>query len=266
MAANKATIFLVVGALSSGGAAAYFADTHISSEIRAKKASLDELYKPVQIVVPTKNLRPGDMLHSNNVAIREVPGAFVHAETITPANVDLALNHRIVHPLNDGEPLLLFHVSEATGSGFSTMIEEGKRALTFPVDIVSSVSGLLRPGDRIDLLVTLRDGKQQITQPLLRNVQILAAGNVVDQLDNVRGSSFQTITLSVSPLDAAKITHARNIAKLTVVLRTGKGAEKTEEGYGKAVTLNTLLGRPESSPKKVAKKARTVQIIRGGAS
>ncbi len=264
MAANKATILLVVGALSSGGAAAYFADTHISSEIRAKKALLDAQYKPVQIVVPTKNLRPGDMLHGDNLAIREVPGAFVHAETVTPANVDLALNHRIVHPLNDGEPLLLFHISESTGSGFSTMIEEGQRALTFPVDIISSVSGFLRPGDLIDLLATLNDGGKQITKPLLRNVQILAAGKAVDQLD-VPDARFQTITLSVSPLDAAKITHARNIGKLTVVLRTGKGPEKTEDGYGKAITLNTLLGRPESGSKKVAKKARTVQIIRGGA-
>lgn len=264
MAANKATIFLIVGALSSGGAAAYFADSHISNEISEKKASLDELYKPVQIVVPTQNLRPGDLLTSSNLAIREVPGAFVHAEAVTPKNVDLALNHRIVHPLNDGEPLLLFHVSESVGSGFSTMIEEGKRALTFPVDIVSSVSGLLRPGDRIDLLATLRDDNKQVTKPLLRNVEILAAGNAVDQLD-VPDSRFQTITLSVSPLDAAKITHARNIGTLTVVLRTGKGEESVADGYGKAITLNTLLGRPESAPKKQVKKAKKIEIIRGGA-
>lgn len=263
MALGKATVFLVIGALASGGAAAYFADTHISNEVRAKKQSLDELYKPVQVVVPIQDLRPGDMLSANNLAIREVPGAFVHSEAVTPNNVDLALNHRVVHPVNDGEPLLLFHVSETTGSGFSTMIGEGQRALTFPVDIVSSVSGLLRPGDRIDLLATLRDGNEQVTKPLLTNVEILAAGNAVDQLD-VPDSRFQTITLSVAPLDAAKITHAQNIGKLTVILRTGKAGELADGGYGKEITLNTLLGR--SKPKKQAVKAkRQIEIIRGGA-
>lgn len=264
MAASKATLFLVVGALASGGAAAYFADSHISKEISAKKASLDALYKPVEIVVPTRNLRPGDLLTSDNLAIREVPGAFVHAEAVTPGNVDVALNHRIVHPLNDGEPLLAFHVAESPGTGFSTMIEEGKRALSFPVDILSSVSGMLRPGDRIDLLMTLREGDKQVTTPLLMNVPILAAGDTVDQLDVPEGR-FQTITLSVKPIDAAKITHAQSVGKLTVLLRTGRDTNDPDSNYGKGITINTLLGRPEAKAQAKTEKPK-VQIIRGGVS
>lgn len=254
MATNRATAALVAGALASGGAAAYLMDNHIEGEINARRAELDKQFELVPVVVPKHNLRVGALLTSDNLAVRQSPGAFVHAEAVRPENVEAALGHRLTRPLNEGEPLLMFHVAEAKGGGFANLITKGKRALTFPVDVISSMSGLLRPGDRIDLLATLNDKKQELTKPLLSNVKILATGVSVDEL-NTTETRYQTITLLVDPIDAARITHARQVGNLTVVLRAP--ADEAPP-YNKSITMSSLLGHKGRSP------GRDVEIIRGG--
>jgi len=161
-----------------------------------------------------------------------------------------------------GESLLTNFLASSKSSGFSNLIEKGKRALTFPVDVVSSLSGLLRPGDRIDLMVTLNQGKR-VTLPLLKDVTILATGGIVDDVGRMSDDgAYQTITITVSPLNAAKITHARNVGSVTVVLRSGKDSDKNIAGneLTHRITVRDLLGKSKRKTKRHPK----VDVIIGG--
>lgn len=262
MAVNKATAILLLGAIASGGGAAYFTDDYINSKVKDEESRLSSKYKPIKIVVAKKNLRVGDVLSYDNLAIREMPNSYIHASAVRAESAESVVGKRIMQPINKGESLLLNFLASRTGSGFSNLIEKGKRGLTFPVDIVSSMSGLLRPGDKIDLMVTLRQGRS-VTIPLLKNITILATGGIVDDEGRIaEDGTYQTITISVSPLNAAKITHARVVGNMTVVLRSGKKATKgfVENELSQQITTRNLLG-------KVRKKSRRypkVDIIIGG--
>ena len=60
----------------------------------------------------------------------------------------------------------------------------GKRAITFPVDEINSISGMLQPGDKIDLIATIRQLNNDVTYPLLQDVQILATGTQLSPRDD----------------------------------------------------------------------------------
>lgn len=262
MAVNKISTLLIMGALLSGVGAAYFTDHYISRRVQEEKDRITEQYKPSKVVVAKRNLRVGDVLDYDNLAIREMPSGFIHASAISSEFADTVVGKRIMQSLNAGESLLTNFLASRTGSGFSNLIEPGKRALTFPVDIVSSMSGLLRPGDKIDIMVTLRKGKS-VTRPLLKNVTILATGAIIDDEGRITESgAYQTVTISVTPVNAAKITHAREVGNMTVVLRSGKNENNqlTNKELTTPITVQNLFG--DAQPKSI--DIPRVEIIVGG--
>jgi pilus assembly protein CpaB len=262
MAVNKGTAILLAGAIGSGGGAAYLTDDYISNRVKDEQQRLSSQYKPTKVVVAKENLRVGDMLSYDNLAIREMPAGYIHSSAVRSENADFVVGKRIMQPINAGESLLENFLASRTNSSFANLIEKGNRAITFPVDIISSMSGMLRPGDKIDLMVTLRQGKN-VTMPLLKNVTILATGAIVDEEGMLADDgSYQTITISETPLNAARITHARQVGNMTVVLRSGKEDETGKESVEltQPVTVQNLFGKT----KKTIRKAPSVEIIVGG--
>lgn len=258
MKSGLSTLLLFIGAILAGVLAVFFANKYITNEIDSRRAELESQYEKVQVVVPNQNLRAGTQLQSGLLAGRSVPKAFVHADAVRAENFALLNNATLLFPVNQGEPILSTHVSNRSGSGLSKLIEEGKRALTFPVDIEASMTGMLRPSDRIDLIMTISDGKSgKKTVPLLSNVDVLATGERVDEFSQSSDTGrFQTITLLTSSEEAAKIIHAQDVSDLSILLRapTDKAA-----AYDTAITKDILLGKTK---KKVIRR-RGIEVIKG---
>ncbi|MEI6116567.1 MAG: Flp pilus assembly protein CpaB, partial [Burkholderiales bacterium] len=103
----------------------------------------------------------------------------------------------------------------------------GKRAVTIPVDQISSLSGMLGPGDVIDLYVSFEHRGRRLTAPLLSEVQVLATGRQVASADEVAGaqpSEYATVTLETTSAEAVKLVAARQDGAITAVLST-QGAQ-----------------------------------------
>jgi pilus assembly protein CpaB len=90
-----------------------------------------------------------------------------------------------------------------------------------PVDEVNSISGMIEPGDRIDLMVAVRKDTRTFMFPLLQNVTILATGTrAAVAADSKEGRrTYTTITLEVRPEEAQRVLAAREVGKLAAVLR-----------------------------------------------
>ncbi|MBT7409103.1 MAG: Flp pilus assembly protein CpaB [Methylococcales bacterium] len=244
-------ILLLVGSVGVGVVAAMMGGNYLDNQVTAEKTRLQGKYKMVKVVVPTSNLPVGTIMSYGNVASRSVPKEFVHSDAITPDRYSELIGSALVTPAEVGKPILYSHVTKGkVSSGFSNRIDKGKRAMTFPVDTVSSISGLLVPGDKIDLLATLRDNKVNVTMTLLKNVTILATDQKTAPGSemNSRGQSSapQAITIMVSPENASKIIHVRSEGTLTAILR---GPTDNEINSNERVTLQSLMGK-----KKVVKK------------
>lgn len=136
--------------------------------------------------------------------------------------------------LGDGEPLTLNRVLRKSDFGFlASVLEPGKRAITVNLTASSGVSGLIFPGDRIDLLATMTlidpEGKDKIdhhaTETVLPNLKVLALDQRLDPqgLSSKEAKDAQiakTATLEVTPKQAEIIAVVSEVARLSLSLRS----------------------------------------------
>ncbi|RKG80998.1 hypothetical protein D7W79_06540 [Corallococcus exercitus] len=60
----------------------------------------------VRVLVVSKDLRPGDILDSQSLAIRSVPSRLATASVLRPESAKHVLTHTVAVPLKAGDPLL----------------------------------------------------------------------------------------------------------------------------------------------------------------
>jgi len=234
-------------------------------------AALDEseraAHQMVNLVVPKRDLPRGTLIQNDRAvwAVREVPAEYASANAVDPQHFGHLVGGKLSAPLHAGEPLLTVYV-ETTAAVFSSTLEDGHRALTTEVDEVNSISGMLRPSDHIDLMVTAHgsgNGSQtETTFALLSNVAVLATGQVTHKGDDGNTQrTYTTITLSVSPEDAERIVVAKNSGRLTAVLRN---PDDTQPSGIRAMSIDDVLPKKTPAPKGPA--VGPVQYIVGGKS
>jgi pilus assembly protein CpaB len=265
MKGSVITALMIAGALGASGAAAYLADNYIEKTISARRAALDTQYRAVRVVVASSDLRPGVFLSTQSVAVREIPRVFLHSEAVLAESWSTVAGRVLAHPVKSGEPVLLSHIAPDLAAGFSSQLAVGTRALTVPVDDQASIAGMLAPGDHIDIFFTTLSGNESVTLPLLLDVPVIATGmrtaTNAAYLDQKRpGAQYNTVTVSVTPNDAAKITLAQDAGKITITLRQPNDDRIVRIGR---VTKQSLL-QPDRIVKAVTRRPR-VEIILGGA-
>jgi pilus assembly protein CpaB len=167
-----------------------------------------------------------------------------------------------------GEVLIQGAIAGADVATFSSKIRPGIRALTIAVDEINSVSGMLQPGDRIDLFLSVRPPGQgaaqllpEATAPLMQDLLVLATGRQVRPGgDDPRlGRSFTTITVEASPEEAQRLIVAQRGGKLTAMLRN---PEDRAALVRRVLDLPGLLGM--AAPKPLAPAESGPEIIIGG--
>lgn len=256
------TLLMLGGAAAAGTAAAYLANGYIEDTVEQRRTQLESQYAAVKVVVAAADLQPGAFLSPQNVAVRDVPAAFLHAEAIRAERWGEIAGRLLARPLRSGEPLLTVHLAQDASAGFSAQLTEGMRALTFPVDEESSISGMLAPGDRIDLFFTTTNANETTTLPLLSDVQVIATGMRTlanehhPDVQNQR--QYRAVTVSVKPQDAAKITLAQEAGKLTVALRQPGDARALQ--MSRITKQNLLFGEPS----RRSGMRKRIEIILGG--
>ena len=216
--------WLLLGlAVALGIGAVYLSNRVLTTHMQELDAQAKKGQKTVKVIVAGRDLPSGETLTSKDLAVRSVPAQWVHSTALRPQDFDGIERQRLASPLKAGETLLQSHLEGKGNAVFSASLKKGYRALTFEVDAVNSISGMLRPGDRIDLIYT---GKSQastdeVTVPLLSNVSVMATGQTVTRQDEQTGKerTFSTITLEVSPEDADRLIVAKEVGHITAILR-----------------------------------------------
>ena len=259
---NRVTLFLILLALSAGAVAAFFAQQYVNEEIAARSARLNAKYEPTRVLVAMSDLPAGTRLNASTVAAREVPAEFLHRDALRADEWEGVQGRATRHELTAGAPVLRSHLLGRTGGRFADLVETGKRALTIPVDQLSSISGMLAPGDRVDILMTLRQTDQPVMFPLVRNTEVIATGERTDLLNQEPGR-YSTMTIMAEPELAAKIIYAQDVGSLRVVLRNP--ADETD-ALPQSMTLARLLGVDVKAPPPPRKRLPPVEVIEGGNS
>lgn len=242
---NRSTLMLSV-ALLAGLIAAWSAKQYISERVNL----IEEQSRQPQAsrIVAAENLIAGTVLNSAHLALRDFPRALVASDSLSASQLNLIEGATLKTDLMAGDLVLPAHVQKYQKSAFSSQLAYGRRAITMPVDAINSVSGLLKPGDLIDLYVSFEYQKRRITAPLMQGVLVLATGSETGQ--NIKeflsehnsdySASYSTVTLDTAPQDAVKLVAARNHGTITSVLRNPK--DKSRDAKASRGDLATLLG------------------------
>ena len=169
------------------------------------------------------NLNAGQTLDKGELTLVDWPaskplvGGFSKPE-------DLA-GRTVLFPLSAGEPILERDLAAAgSGSGLTTRIPAGMRAISLKSDEVVGVAGFLLPGTHVDVLVTYHGMGPQggaATTTVLQDTQILAAGQKMQPDPEGKPSSVDVVTLLVSPVDAERVVQASSQGVVHFVLRNG---------------------------------------------
>jgi pilus assembly protein CpaB len=237
---------LILGvALVMGSLAAFAIHRYIEHQVEDIEAR-SKATRTLRVLVPKEDLARGTTLTPKVVAVREIPAEWGHSNAITPEQFDRVENQRLAYPAARGEALLWSLLEGQRAPSFSSRLLAGRRAITVPVDEVNSISGMIEPGDRIDLMVSVRKDSRAFMFPLLQNVAILATGAraVVDADTQGGRRSYTTITLEAAPDEAQRVLAAREVGKLAAVLRAPGDAAKQSAARRDAMALLGLADTP----------------------
>lgn len=247
---NKNWVILIV-ALAVGGLAAYGTKNYIKNKVDDIEA-LNKSKLMVKVVVAKQALEKGEVLSPKNVATREVPQEWAHSGAITPSEFSRAEGAVLAYAASPGEPVIWAQLESQKMATFSAKLGLGRRAVTVPVDEISSISGMLEPDDLIDIVVSLQKDTRNITFTLLQSVRVLATGSKVSQNskdEEGRPVTYTTVTLDASPEDAKRLIAAREIGRVTALLRApgdvnsvSNSKENAEDLLGLGFNLPVIYG------------------------
>ena len=256
---NRTWALLLV-ALAIGGLAAMSARSYLTRQMEAIEASAKG--KTVTVIVAKQDIPKGEVLSADNMALRPIPAEFAHSIALSPDDFERVDGQRLAYPVKSGEMILWGLMETQRVPTFSANVAAGRRAMTVPVDEINSISGMLEPGDTIDLLATIDRNGKKATFPVMQDVTVMATGQRSQDDPKTGGArQFSTVTIDTTPEQARFLIAARDAGRLTALLRNPQDKAAIAGQYDVAALLG--LSGPAANGRRV-RVARQVPVLYGG--
>jgi pilus assembly protein CpaB len=232
----KSRVLIIVVALVLAGVAAFLSARYL----RDARTDIAKESEPVEVLVAQEDVPRGtsadEMVSKEMVVLQEVPRRFTAAGAVSSPKGIAGMV--LGTPLTRGQQVTAdqFAAPEVAGLAFS--IPKQHLALTIPVDEVSGVGGLVKPGDHVVLYATFSPGpggEKDLTKMLLPDAKVLAVGASLRTeqsqgeggedgvLSSSRGEgqkteAADTLTLAVAPADVERVVFAEETARVWCAL------------------------------------------------
>ena len=261
-------------------------------EGRARKAVSQMQKNQTAVLVAKKNIAKGEFIDSAMLEAAAIPNQYIVSQAVT--SFDRIVGMAAIAPIPRGEQISLTKLMparEAAKTSLSMATPVGKRAITIPVDNISAVGGMIKPGDYIDLLgtapvpVQAPDGTmttQEITLVIFQNVLVLAVGQDLGAEKVIQGRSKKKktqgsgtapiITLALTPQETNFLTFLQGQSKMRLTLRSPADAQIQSVQPASWETLFmylNLVPKKKEEPKRKKKPAEEemsegmIEIYRG---
>ncbi len=132
-------------------------------------------------------------------------------------------------PIYKGEQILAERLLDIEKAIMSYRIPDGKRAVSININEQIAVSGLLRPGDHVDIAVSIEREElddagtktvfPRTTSIILQDIEVLALGQDMTLPDDKLNELPRTITLAVKPVEVEKLVYASEFGIIRIALR-----------------------------------------------
>ena len=246
------------------------------------------------VVVASRDIPEGAVIDKIALSTKAYPVSAVPAGAF--ASTDSVAGRVTRVSIFNGEPIVPGRLAPVgSGPGLELKIPPGKRAMAVRINDVAGISGLIQPGSRVDVLVTIKEDKseKQIAKLFMSNMQVLSVGTEVQRDGSGKPINATTVTLGVTPEESERLAIAMNTGAIQLVLRgygdpdsvRTKGATSTDvlqslKGTSSVVAAPSpavaprIVYRRLPPPAPVIKKepppappeSATVRVYRGGKS
>ena len=193
--------------------------------------------------VAARPLPRGTLAREEDFAVRSVPSDSVPTGAIldTP-DARIGLRGSLVRKfLDTGSPVTSQDVLRPRDRGFlASVLAPDSRAISIKVDAESGVSGLIWPGDYVDVVLTQvidkadlarQTAHRTLSETVLHNVRIVAIDQEIVQggpaNNATAGKVARTVSLQLAPEQVKKITVAEQLGKLSLAVRSAVDQQDT---------------------------------------
>lgn len=245
-----------------------------------------------EVLVAATALSAGTLLRAKDVAWRPVagggePGQILrslagHGAELTTDKQALVgvYGAALRNAVTAGEPITNAVIVRPGDREFlQVVLSPRARAIAIPVATGGASTGILSPGDRVDVILTQTfkndplPARRSVGETVVENLRVLA----IDPLDakpSNPGTSFgRTVTLEVTPEQAEKVNVANELGKLSLTLRgiTANGEiAATAAGSAGAPVIKPIWAADVSpalgqvvNPNKASAAEPEVEVIHG---
>ena len=168
----------------------------------------------------------------------------------------------MVATIYEGEPILETRLAaKARAAGWLRPFPPGMRAVSIRVNDVGGVSGFVRPGARVDVLIAGHppgdsSGLGTVTKTLLQNMEVLSAGQDMQKDAEGKPVSVPVVNLLVTPEQAETLSLASNEMHIQLVLRNPLDTQTV-------TTPGTAVSNLFTGESGLPQQARPIPVERG---
>ncbi|UQR61111.1 Flp pilus assembly protein CpaB [Bradyrhizobium sp. C-145] len=224
--------------------------------------------------VTTRPLSKGTLARDEDFSVRQaapdrVPAGAILETPDTKAGLPGSLVRKFV---DAGSAITLQDILRPKDRGFlASVLAPDSRAISIKVDEETGVSGLIRPGDNVDVVLTQVFEKadpvrRAVSETVLSNVRVIAIDQEIAQggrpvSSALPGKTAQTVSLELKPEQVKKVAVAKQLGTLSLVVRSAAEQwEKADTSATSSCDVSPELARQSA----VAGQSTTVAIYSGG--
>lgn len=223
--------------------------------------------------VTTHALSKGTLARDEDFTVRQaapdrIPAGAILETPDTKAGLPGSLVRKFV---DAGSAITLQDILRPRDRGFlASVLAPDSRAISIKVDEETGVSGLIRPGDNVDVVLTqvfekADPARRAVSETVLSNVRVIAIDQEIAQggrpvSNAVAGKTAQTVSLELTPEQVKKVSVAKQLGTLSLVVRAAAEQwDKADTGATSSCDVSPELARQSA----VAGQSTTVAIYSG---
>lgn len=204
-------------------------------EVADEKARIYAAYGTIYVLAYTHDVAAGTVLSSSDVTVVRAPRVGLQGHAVEKDDLTMIAGKKtlVAHKANEVVNWSDLEGGGTNGKGLAGSIERQMRAISINVNASSSVAGMVRPNDHVDVIGTYSfpdaEGRTRsgevITSTILQNVLVLATGrdtakSLARETLGGQGSGYSTVTLQVTPREAEVLAFTEQMkGRLILTLR-----------------------------------------------
>jgi len=287
MAIEKRTLFTLISGVVLCVVALvmtkmYLDQQKLAIQEKAKKAIANAQANQSAVLVSKQDIPQGSVIESDMLGTAIVPTKFVQPQAVS--SLDRIAGMVTLAPISEGEQISLSKLTnerKASVGDLAGTTPSGKRAISIMVDNIASLSGMVKPGDYVDVLATIQipvqgaDGqvtRQMVVVPLFQNVLVLAVGQNTRVVSRSGSRYAQApaasgggglITLALGPQEANLIAFVQEQGKIRLTMRSPADAKIEPMASASWDSLFQYIMPPKQDVKPVVDTTEYVEVFRG---